>query len=444
MKKTFIISLLVSLLYSNIQIPGEPQKGYLALVNGFIHTVTNGDIENGQILIKDGKIIDLGKEIKIPENSVIIDLKGNHVYPGFIDANSIIGLIEISSIEATLDYAEVLDFNPNVRAEVAINPDSELLPVTRANGILISNVVPQGGIITGSSSVIMLDGWTNEDMVLKSISGIHLKWPSKKEFSYRFYMRPKSEEELLKEYEEKVKKIKEFFEDAYSYLKAKYSDKKLSEVYDTDERFEAMVPLLKGEIPLFIHADEYYEVRDALDFFGNFKNLKLILVGGYDSWRLAYELKSKNIPVIITGIHTNPVREDEPYDEPFTLPYKLYKEGVKFCIAGSGSAFSASNARNLPYKVSTACAFGLPLEEGIKSITIYAAEILGISDRVGSIEKGKDATLIVTDGNPLDIKTNVLMAFIQGKKVDLESKHTLLFKKYLKKYKISGFISDTP
>ncbi len=444
MKKFFVISFFISLLYSNLQIPGEPQKGYLALVNGYIHTITNGDIEGGSILIKDGKIVEFGKDIKVPENSVIIDLKGNHVYPGFIDANSIIGLIEISSVEATLDYAEILDFNPNVRAEVAINPDSELLPVTRANGILISNVVPQGGIITGSSSVIMLDGWTVEDMVLKSVSGIHLKWPSKREFSFRFYMRPKSEEELLKEYEEKVKKIKEFFEDAYSYLRAKYTDKKLSEIYDTDERFEAMIPLLKGKVPLYIHVDEYFQIREALDFFEDFEKIRIVLVGGYDSWRFAEELKKKNIPVIITGIHMNPLREDEPYDEPFTLPYKLYKSGVKFCIANSASSFSASNARNLPYKVSTACAYGLPLEEGIKSITIYAAEILGISHRVGSIEKGKDATLIVTDGNPLDIKTNVLMAFIQGKKVLLESKHTLLFKKYLKKYKDLGVDFEGP
>ena len=441
MRKFIVSAFIFTFLYSNVQIPAPPQKGYLALVNGVIHTITNGDIEGGGILIKDGKIVDVGKNIKIPENTPVIDLKGKHVYPGFIDANSILGLVEISSVRATLDYAETGDFNPNARAEVAINSDSELLPVTRANGILLANIVPQGGIITGSSALIMLDGWNYEDMMVKAPTGIHLKWPTKRVFSHRFYMRPKSEEEMKKEYKEKVKKIKKFFEDAYAYLKAKESEKEFKKYYhDTDERFEAMIPVLKGEIPLFVHANDYFQIRDAIGFLSNFKNLKIVLVGGYDSWRLADELRERNIPVVITGIHTNPKREDEPYDEPFTLAYKLYKKGVKFCIANSASAFSAANARNLPYKVATAVAFGLPVEEAIKSLTLYPAQILGVDDRLGSIEKGKDATLIVTDGNPLDMRTDVLMAFIQGRKIDLENKHTLLYKKYLTKYRRTGFI----
>ncbi|MEN3044229.1 MAG: amidohydrolase family protein [Candidatus Hydrothermales bacterium] len=436
MKKFYINILALLTLYANLQIPSEPQKGYLALINATIHTIKEGDIASGSILIKDGKIIEVGKNIKIPESAFVIDLDGKHVYPGFIDANSILGLLEISAVEATLDYAEVGDFNPNVKAFVAINPDSELIPVSRSNGILIVNVVPQGGIITGTSSVIMLDGWSLEDMILKSNSGIYLKWPSKKEFSQRFYLRPKSEEELEKEYEDNLKKIREFFDNSYAYLRLKNSDR----LYESDERFEAMIPLLKGEVPLFIYADEYFQIRDILDFFSKLPNIKVVIVGGYDSWRFSEELKKRNIPVVITGIHINPFREDEGYDEPFLLPYRLYKSGVKFCIANSASPFAAANARNLPYKVATACAFGLPIEEGIKSITLYPAEILGISDKVGSIEKGKDATLIVTDGNPLDIRTNIFYAFIQGKKIDLENKQTLLFKKYLKKYKSKGLL----
>ncbi|MEN3046508.1 MAG: amidohydrolase family protein [Candidatus Hydrothermales bacterium] len=436
MKKFYISALVFLTLYANLQIPSEEQRGYLALVNGVIHTIKNGDILDGSILVKDGKIIEVGKDIKIPENVSVIDLKGKHVYPGFIDANSILGLIEISSVEATLDYAEVGDFNPNAKALVAINPDSELIPVTRSNGILIANVVPQGGLITGTSSVIMLDGWSVEDMVLKYNSGIYLKWPSKREFTQRFYLRVKSEEELEKEYESNLKKIREFLEDSYGYLKLKNSNK----LYESDEKFESMIPLLKGEVPLFVYADEYFQIRDVLDFFTKFPEIKVVIVGGYDAWRFSEELKRRNIPVVITGIHINPFREDEGYDEPYLLPYRLYKSGVKFCIANSSSPYAAPNARNLLYKVATACAFGLPIEEGIKSITLYAAEILGISDRVGSIEKGKDATLVVTDGNPLDIRTNVHYAFIQGKKIDLENKQTLLFKKYLKKYKSKGLL----
>ncbi len=441
MNKIFVFSFVFTFLYSSIQIPAAETEGHLALINGVIHTVTNGDIEKGGILIKDGKIVDVGEDIKIPENTPLIDLKGKHVYPGFIDANSILGLVEISSVRATLDYEEKGDFNPNLNVEIAINSDSELLPVTRANGILLANIVPQGGIITGSSALIMLDGWTWEDMTLKLKTGIHLKWPSKRFFSTRFYMRPKSEEEMEKEYEEKIKKIKKFFEEAYAYMKAKESEKEFKEYYhERDERFEAMIPLLKGEIPLFVHADDYFQIRDAIDFLSNFKGLKIILVGGYDSFLFADELRERDIPVIITGIHINPFREDDAYDEPFTLPYKLYKKGVKFCIANSASAFAAANARNLPYKVASACAFGLPLEEGIKSLTIYPAQILGVEDRVGSIEKGKDATLIVTDGNPLDIKTNVIMAFIQGRKIELTNKHILLYEKYREKYKRSGLL----
>jgi len=441
MRKFIISAFIFTFLYPNTQIPAPLQKGYLALINGVIHTIKRGDIENGIILIKDGKIVDVGENIKIPENAFIIDLKGKDVYPGFIDANSVLGLVEISTVKATLDHMEIGEFNPNARVEIAINSDSELLPVTRANGILLANIVPQGGIITGSSALIMLDGWTWEDMTLKSPTGIHLKWPSKKASSEVFYMRPKSEEEIKREYEEKLKKIKKFFEDAYAYLKAKTSEEEFKKHYhETDERFEAMIPLLKGELPLFVHADEYFQIKETIGFFSNFENLRIVLVGGYDSWLLADELREKNIPVIVTGIHTNPKREDEPYDEPFTLPYKLYKSGVKFCIANSANAFSAANSRNLPYKAATACAFGLPLEEGIKAITLYPAQILGIEDKVGSIEKGKDATLIVTDGNPLDIKTNVCMAFIQGREIELESKHTLLYKKYLTKYERLGII----
>ncbi len=442
MKRIIFINLfLISFIYANLQIPASPQKHPIALINGVIHTITKGTIKNGAILIEKGKIKSVGKEIKIPKDCEIIDLKGKHVYPGFIDANSIIGLVEISAIRATLDYAETGDFNPNVRAEIAINPDSELLPVTRANGILLCNIVPQGGIITGTSSLIMLDGWTWEDMVLKRNTGIHLKWPSKRPFFSGFYLRPKSEEELKKEYKEKIKKIKKFFEDAYAYMKAKESENEFKKIYHkTDERFEAMIECLKGRIPLFVHADDYRQIREAIDFFSQFK-IKIVIVGGYDAWRVADLLKEKNIPVIITGIHTNPKRRGESYDTPYLLPYRLYKAGVKFCIANSANAFSAPNARNLPYKVATAVAFGLPYEEGLKAITLYPAEILGVNDRVGSIEEGKDATLIITDGDPLDIKTNVSMAFIQGRKIDLNNKHKILYEKYKIKYERMGILN---
>ncbi len=431
MKKLILVVIFIFPLFSSSQIPAPPQKKTIALVGGKIYTVTNGIIENGIILFENGKIKKVGKDIKIPEDAEIINIEGKNVYPALIDANSLAGLVEISTVKVTQDIREAGEFNPSIKPEIAINMESEIIPVTRANGILVSLVVPQGGIISGSSALIELDGWTWEDVLLKAPVGIHLFWPSLKPFSYYFENFPKkSKEELEKEYKDKISKIKKFFEESKAYLKLKESNK----FYKRDERYEAMIPVLKKEIPLFIHADELKQIKDAIDFASS-ENLKMVLVGGYDSWRTSDILKEKNIPVIVTGIHILPRRKWEGYDEPFTLPYKLYKRGVKFCIANSGNAFSTMNARNLPYKAANAIPFGLPEEEALKSITLYPAQILGISDRLGSIEEGKDATLIVTDGNILEIKTNVLMAFIRGKRIDLGNKHKMLYEKYLQKYK---------
>ncbi len=425
-RKAISMLFLLSTLFSSSQIPAPPQKKPIALKGGIIHTITKGVVEDGIILFDKGKIVAVGKGVKIPENAEVIDIKGKHVYPGIIDANSLIGLVEISTIKQTQDIREVGDFNPNIRPEFAINMESEIIPVTRANGILISLVVPQGGIITGSSALIELDGWTWKDALIKSPVGVHLRWPSLKPFFYYFgYAPPKPKSVLEKEYKEKIHRIKKFFEEARAYLKLKESGK----FYKKDERYSAMIPVLKKEIPIFVHANEIREIKDALDFLTK-EDLKIVLVGGYDSWRVADLLKEKDIPVIITGIHVLPRRRYEGYDEPLTLPYKLYKVGVKFCIANSGNAFSTMNARNLPYRAANAIPFGLPEEEALKAITLYPAQILGVADRLGSIEKGKDATLIVTDGNILEIKTNVLMAFIRGKKIDISNKHKMLYEKY--------------
>lgn len=431
MKKMILIFLFnFSLLFSSSQIPAPYQKVPIALKGGIIHTITKGIIKNGTILFENGKIVAVGEDIKIPENAEVIDIKGKHVYPGLIDANSLIGLVEISTIKQTQDIREIGEFNPNIKPEIAINMESEIIPVTRADGILVSLVVPQGGIISGSSALIELDGWTWEDALIKAPVGIHLRWPSSEPFSYYFeFVPPKPKEEIEKEYRDKVSKIKRFFEEARAYLKLKESRK----FYKKDERYEAMIPVLKKEIPLFIHADEFREIKDAIDFCES-ESLRMILVGGYDSWRVAHILKEKDIPVIITGIHVLPRRRWEGYDEPFTLPYKLYKAGIRFCIANSGNAFSTMNARNLPYKSANAIPFGLPEEEALKAITLYPAQILGVSDKLGSIEEGKDATLIITDGNILEAKTHVLMAFIRGKKIDLGNKHRTLYEKYKKKY----------
>jgi imidazolonepropionase-like amidohydrolase len=292
--------------------------------------------------------------------------------------------------------------------------------------------LPTGGIISGTSALIELDGWTWEDMTVKSPVGMHLFWPAMT-ISPPSYYRRATEEQQKKKREEALKKIKQTFGDARAYMKAKEADVSKKTVYhETDLRWEALIPVLKKELPVFVHADDIHRIQAAIDWAIS-EDIKMVLVGGYDSWRVAERLKENEIPVIIGGIHRTPERRWEDYDMPFKLPAKLHEAGVKFCIA-TGKSFGSAHERNLPYHAATAAAYGLSKQEALKSITLYPAEILGVSDRVGSLEIGKDATLIVTDGDPLEITTQVKMEFISGRNIDLTSRHTQLYQKYKTKY----------
>jgi len=418
------------------QIPAPPQDHPIALIGGTIHTISGATIEDGIVLFESGRITAVGREVQLPPGTEQIDVRGKHIYPGFIAAATILGLTEIGAVRATRDYAEVGEINPNVRAETAINPDSELLPVARANGITLAQSIPTGGLIAGLSALIMLDGWTWEDMTIKAPVGLHVRWPSMR--IIRAPWMTQSPKEQKKRRDEQIRKIKEAFAAARAYMKAKEAESQKGVPYhDTDLRWEAMIPALKKEIPVFVHANDIQQIEAAVDW-ATEEDLRMVLVGGRDAWRVADLLKEKNIPVIITGTHTLPMRRWEPYDTPFTNPLKLYEAGVKFCIAGTGNA---ANERNLPYHAATAVAYGLPKEEALKAITLYPAEILGVADRVGSIEVGKDATLIVTNGDPLEIPTQVEMEFIQGRKIDLSSRHTQLYAKYRTKYERMGLAS---
>ncbi len=417
-------------------IPGKPQNKPIALVGGTIHTVTQGTIENGIVLFDKGKIIAVGKDVNIPRDAEVINISGKHVYPGLINAFTTIGLIEIGAVRATRDVTEVGLINPNVRAEVAFNPDSEHPPVTRANGITMALVVPTGELIAGQSALMMLDGWTWEEMALKAPVGLHIYWPRMVQPSTIRFLR-RSPEELKKEIEKRLKLIRETFQKARAYKKAKESETQKGIPYhETDLKYEALIPVVEGKVPVFVHANSSKEILSAIEW-AESEKVKIVIVGGNDAWKVADVLKSKNIPVILTNIHRLPSTRDSEYDEPFTVAYKLYKAGVKFCIAGEGGYY---NERNLPYQAATCVAFGLPREEAIKAITIYPAEILGVGDKVGSIEPGKDATLIVTTGDPLEIPTQVVYEFIQGRKVDLTNRQVKLYEKYLEKYRRLGLL----
>ena len=436
-----LLLLLPALALASDQIPGKPQTHPIALVGGTVHTVSGPVIENATVLFENGKITAVGTDVTLPEGTEPVDVSGKHVYPGLIAANSKLGLVEINAVRATRDFAEVGDVKPNVRAEVAINPDSELFPVARANGITLAHTIPSGGVIAGTSALVMLDGWTWEQMTLKAPVGLYVNWPSMG--VSRYYFTRMSEQEQRKRRDENIKKLRTAFAEARAYLKAKEAEAaKGVPFHETDLRWEAMIPVLKKEVAVLLRARGIRSIHAALDWALS-EDLKIVLLSGQDAALAVDRLKEHNIPVILEGVLTVPRRRWEPYDTPFKTALKLHQAGVKFCIAGSGTTFEAANERNLPYHAAMAAAYGLPKEEALKAITLYPAEILGVADRLGSIDVGKDATLIVTTGDPLEIRTHVVMEFIQGRKIDLTSKHTQLYEKYKEKYRRLQEVSGT-
>lgn len=419
--------------FASDQVPGKIQEFPIALTNGIIHTITGDVINDGTVLFEQGEITGVGHNIEFPENTEIINVNNLHIYPGLIAANSVLGLVEISAVRATKDFEEVGEIKPNVRAEVAINPDSELIPVTRANGITLAHVLPRGGLISGSSALIMTDGWTYEDMTLKAPVGMVVNWP---DMSIKYNTdENKSEKEQKELLDKKLAQIRNTFSDARAYLKAKNSEDNSNIPYHhSDIRLEALIPVINREVPILIHAPKIRQILSAINWATN-ENLEIILMSGQDAVLAIDLLKTHNIPVIIEGILSVPIRRWDPYDLPYSIPAKLHEAGVAFCIGGQGGAFESGHVRDIPYHAAMAAAYGLPIDEALKSITLYPAQILGVDDVLGSIEVGKDATMIVTNGDPLEIKTNIVLEFIQGRKIDLSSRHTKLYEKYKAKYK---------
>jgi len=438
--RTTITTLLLTVITVSIasdQVPAPPQTHPILLMNATIHPVSADEIRRGAILFEKGVITAIGRRItNLPDNTETIDLQGKHVYPGMIAAASVIGLTEIGAVAVTRDFAERGDVNPNVRAEVAYHPDSEIIPVTRSNGVLLAHSCPTGGLISGTSAVMMLDGWTWETATLKAQTGLHINWPNMGAISSRRFRI--SEEEVAKRREEALKKLDATFEEAQRYLVAKEAANQSGRIeLETDLRWEAMLPVLRREVPVFMHASEVRQIESAVEW-ANRHNLKMVIVGGYDAWRVADLLKKYEIPVIYETVNSLPRRRWEDFDTPFTGPLKLYEAGVKYCISmGTGGA---SNHRNTPYEASKAASYGLPKNEALKSVTLYAAEVLGIADKAGSLEKGKDATLMITDGDPLEITTQVEQVYIQGKKIDMSDRHKVLYDKYKEKYRQLGKI----
>jgi imidazolonepropionase-like amidohydrolase len=349
-------------------------------------------------------------------------------------------LQEIGAVRATRDVEETGDINPNARAKVALNADSELIPVARANGVLVAQSATSGGVITGTSVMWKLQGWNWEEMTIKEPAALHVNWPAMVNRTRGWWDEGpvKSDEDQKKEREKKLKQVRDAFDDAKAYMKAREAMAVGGPRHEYDVRWEAMIPALKKQIPVFVAADEYLQIASALDFAKD-EDLRLVIVGGRDAWRLADRLAAQKVPVVYDEVLSMPRRSWEPYDAAYTVPGKLFAAGVPFCI--STGTDDASNLRNLPYEAAMAAAFGLPKEEALKAVTLYPAQILGVADRLGSLEAGKDATLIVTDGDPLEIESHVKMAWISGEPVDLSSRHTRLYDKYRNRPRADGGVS---
>lgn len=387
------------------QIPGKPQTQPIAIVGATLFPIDAPPIEGGTLVFDEGKITHVGERIDLPDNCQTIPAEGKLVYPSIVEAYSNLGLVEINSVRATLDESETGDWNPNVRAVAAFNPDSEIIPVNRANGILLATTAPSGGILSGRSSLMMLDGWTWEDMALQQDLGMHLRWPRR---------------------QEDVDALNRVMDQAQRY------EREAADSRIRDLRLEALVPVLKRQMPVLVEADSVEAIQAAVAWASS-RQLDLILIGGTDAPLCADVLKAEQVPVIINGVYRSPRRRHAPYDDAYALPSRLQDAGIAFCIS-AGGRFGATGIRNLPYHAATAAAYGLSEEEALRAITLSPAEILGVDDRVGSLTVGKDATLIITDGNVLETPTQVEAAFIQGRVVDLDNKHKQLYRKYQAKY----------
>jgi len=415
-------------------IPGARQANPIVLRNGIIHTVSGDTLQKSDLLFENGKIKAIGADLSVTKGTQEIDIAGQHVYPGLISSNSTLGLVEINAVRATRDFTESGRLNINARSATAINPDSELIPVTRANGVLISHVLPQvgSGLFGGTSSIIALEGWSIEEMALSTDAGVHIRWPrSPAEPAFRPSQEtPFDAEKADEKYFENIRKLEEAFDNARSFHKAKSSE---SDFVEVDLKWEALIPVLEKEIPVFVSVSKLREITDAIRW-AKTEDVRMVIITGADAWRAAKQLKQAQVSVIISEVNALPKRRWESHDSVFRNAAKLFEKGVAFAIAFGGGGPTSSNERNLPFEAAKAVAYGLPEEEALKAITLYPARILGIDDSTGSLEVGKHATLFITDGDPLDIRTNVYTAYIQGRAVDLSSRHTQLRDKYEKKY----------
>jgi imidazolonepropionase-like amidohydrolase len=408
--------------------PSPAQSKTIVISGGTVHVGNGSIIENGTVVIEKGKIKSVSATpVTISGDVDRIDATGKQVYPGLIAPNSSLGLVEFASTKSTIDIEELGEMNPNIRAIVAYNTDSKIINTVRSNGVLLAQITPQGGMIPGSSSVVQLDAWNWQDAAYAMDNGIHFKMPALINRPAAFQRRGANSDPVAAGLA-RLEEARSFFKEAKAYLNEKTHT-------GTNLKFEATRGLFDGSKPFFVHCDLVKEMLAAINFAKEF-NFKLVLVGATDSWMIADILKENNVSVILGEIHSLPASEDDAVDQPYKTPGMLQKAGVLFSMGFEGGDGNWRQ-RDLPFHAGTMAAYGVTKEEALSAITLNAAKILGIADRTGSIEAGKDANIVISTGDILDMRSSVLTnAFIQGRALNLDNKHSQLFERYKYKYNV--------
>jgi imidazolonepropionase-like amidohydrolase len=416
-----------SLVAQSFLTPAPPQTEAVLITGGTAHLGTGEVVENAVITFENGKITQVGEADllgRIDESRYrVINAVGKHIYPGFIAANNQLGLKEIGAVRATLDEREIGSINPSARALIAYNTDSRVIPTIRSNGILLTQSTPVGGRVSGQSSIMQLDAWNWEDAAYRADDGIHLNWPSI--YSYRGWWTGNPGIERNKDYGEQKRQIEMFVREAYA-----YSQKTEEEVETTNLLFESMRGLYDQSKNLYIHVNDVKGITEAVRF-GQAFAIRTVIVGGRDAWMITDFLAENEVPILLRQTHSLPSRAHEDVDQPFKTPVQLAEAGVLFGLYMDGFW----EIRNLPFQAGQSVGYGLDYEQAVASISLNVARVLGIDDRCGSIEKGKDANLFISEGDALDMRScKVLHAFIEGREIDLNNKQKMLYQKYKAKY----------
>ena len=419
--RTVLLALFVSTCgLAQNPIPAAPQTRPFAVTGATVH-VGNGEvIENATLLVNDGRIEGIGTGLNVPDGYETVEASGKAVYPGLIALNSQLGLTEIGAVRATNDQREVGLFNPNARAAIAFNTDSQVIPTVRARGVLLAQATPEGPLVSGRSAVMQLDGWNYEDATVRADDGVHINWPSRNSYNWQT-----GELKANPRYDEQVRELESFLEQAVGYCGRD------PEAGNRLLKLEAFCDAITGNARAYLHADEARNIQAGVLLLKRL-GARPVVVGGYQAYLIPEFLQREEVPVILGSTQALPAAQDEPVDQPYRAPALLAEAGVDFAISHEGYW----QQRNLPFVAGQAVAFGLDYERAVEAVTLAPARIVGIADRYGSLEEGKSATFVIVAGDLLDMRSSVVEnAYIDGRSVNLDNKQAELYRKFSEKYR---------